>query len=305
MGPISKKVITALKKVKHQRIIDFSEFKKAKINAQELDKSVISQKDLSKYDPLHAVYIYAQNKVSVLIDQISELPALSKLTNAYIEAEDIYMPSGPPMSPLTTSYFTCWGGFDLCVGIKKESYGTILLDVLKTLKVDPGLITLVECMQNSRMGMYVQKDSFDKYVILEELITQKQIKAIVPSGYVGEKDQIWFARILPEPFPDLNYGYSVVFTTPYILTEMAGQNHFSFANKNDWEAFFARNLKKSGKKDTLKAYESLMKYGLNRHFWNEYIFEAYVNYQTEMVLLAGFPDQPLTMPHSKENRDLF
>ena len=38
----------------------------------------------------------------------------------HLHAEDIYMPSGPPMSPLTKSYFLYWGFFDLCLGIMSD-----------------------------------------------------------------------------------------------------------------------------------------------------------------------------------------
>ncbi len=301
MGPISKKVIAGLKKAKNQKIIDFKELKEAKAFAQDLDKTVVSEDALTKYDPLHAVYIYAQNKVSVLVEQLSDLPALSKLTNTLEQADDIYLPSSPPKSPLTQSYFTCWGFFDLCVGIKKESFGTVIIDLLKNLKTDHGLIKTIECMQNSRMGIFIHKGLVDRYVILEELITGKEMKVIVPSGYQGKRDEMWYARVMPEPFIDPNYGYSVVFTTPYILIDLNG-NIGSSAKRDDWEAFFDRNLKAAGKKDKINAYESFMKYGKNKYFWNEYIFEGYVNYQEDMIMLAGFPDIPLSMPHSKESQ---
>jgi hypothetical protein len=185
-----------------------------------MSKSVITEKEISELDPLHGVYAYGQNKISVLIEQIAELPALSKLTNAYADAEDIYMPSGPPMSPLTQSYFLCWGFFDLCVGIKKESFGTVIIDICRSLNVDQGLMKIFECMQNSRMGFYIHEGVSERFVHLRELITQNRIKAIVPSGYMGRQGEIWFARIMPEPFAKLNYGYSVVFTTPYTIIKM-------------------------------------------------------------------------------------
>jgi hypothetical protein len=72
---------------------------------------------MADYDPIHAIYIYAQNTISVLIEQLCELKPLMALNNAYADAEESYMPSGPPASPLTKSYFTCWGFFDLCTGI--------------------------------------------------------------------------------------------------------------------------------------------------------------------------------------------
>ncbi len=298
MGPISKKVIGGFKKAKNQRIIDFKELKEAKTYAQDLDKTIVSEDKLSKYDPLHAIYIYAQNKVSVLVEQLSDLPALSKLTNNLEQADDIYLPSSPPKSPLTQSYFTCWGFFDLCVGIKKESFGTVILDLLKHFKSDPGLIKIVECMQNSRMGIFIRRGNIDRYVILEELITGEEVKVFVPAGYQGKENEIWYVRLMPVPFPELNYGYSVAFTTPYILIDLDG-NIGSSAKREDWEAFFDRNLNAAGEKDKIKAYESFMKHGKNKHYWNEYIFEGYVNYQHDMIMLAGFPDIPLSMPHSE------
>jgi len=301
-GPISKKALSGLRKSINRKIIDFSELKNARIHAENLEKTVISDKELSRFNPLHGVYVYAQNKISVFVEQLAELQALSKLTNAYADAQDLYLPSGPPMSPLTTSYFSCWAFFDLCTGVKKESFGTVVIDLCKSLSVDQGLIKIFECMQNSRMGFYVHEGVSEGYVLLKELITQKQIKVIGASGYLGEHGQIWFARVMPEPFPELSYGYSVVFTTPYIISEMI-DDRFIFSSEKNWLSFFERNLEKTGIKEKVRAYEYLMKYGLNRHYWNEYIFEGYVNHEHEMILLAGFPDIPLSRPHSKESQD--
>ena len=298
--PISSKIIAGLRKTAGRKVVDISELQDAKINAENLEKTVITEKQLSRLDPLHGVYVYAQNKLSVIIEELSALPALSKLADAYENADDVYMPSGPPMSPLTKSYFTCWGFFDLCVGLKKETFGTIAIDVCRFLKTDPELITIFEHMQKSRMGFYVHESVSGKFVHLREIITQEKIQAIVPSGYLGEAGEIWFARVMPEPFPQLNYGYSVVFITPYIITEIRN-NSLVFASEEKWEAFFERSREKTKIEDKKRSYEFLMKYGLNRHYWNEYIIDAYTSNTNDMILLTGFPDIPLSMPHSKEN----
>ena len=298
-GSISRKVITGLRKTSTNKVVDLSEIRNAKIHAEDLEKTVVTEKELAGLDPLHAVYVYAQNKLSVLVEQIGELPPLSKLDNAYADAQDLYMPSGPPMSPLTTSYFTCWGFFDLCVGLKKESFGTVIIDVCKYLKVDPNLIMFFELMQNSRMGLYAHEGFSGKFTNLRELITGKEVAAIVPSGYVGEPGETILARIMPDPFPESNYGYSVVFTTPYVLAEMHNDRFFP-VNEEKWLSYFERSQEKTKIKDKIRSYEILMKYGLNRHYWNEYIHEAYVNYEKEFIFLAGFPDIPLSRPHSND-----
>ncbi len=50
---------------------------------------------------------------SYLEEELVNLPALSKFGNAYFTAAEEYMPSGPPESPITGSYFSLWGIFDL------------------------------------------------------------------------------------------------------------------------------------------------------------------------------------------------
>ena len=130
---------------------------------------------MEKHDPLHAIYIYAQNQISVIVEQINELHELSTAGHAYEKADDLYMPSGPPMSPLTQSYFSCWGFFDLCHGLQKETFGTIAIDLCNFLGCrEPELIQVFECMQKSRMGVYVHRDVSGECVILEELVTGKR-----------------------------------------------------------------------------------------------------------------------------------
>lgn len=218
------------------------------------------------------------------------------------------------MSPLTSSYFTCWGFFDLTAGIKRESFGTIIIDVCRELGVDKDRVAIFELLQGSRMGFYVHEGASGKYVSLRELVTGGKIKAISPTGYLGEKGQIWYARAMPEPFPEIGYGYTVVFTTPYVIVEMAGNNRWPHSNEKKWMEFFERNLPGTNLKDPLAAYEFFMKYGLSRqqmnyrrpgmHYWNEYVFEGYVNHQEDMIILAGYPDIPLSRPHSKESEAL-
>ena len=48
-------------------------------HSENLEKSVITEKELSELDPLHGVYAYGQNKISIFIEQIAELPAIKVL----------------------------------------------------------------------------------------------------------------------------------------------------------------------------------------------------------------------------------
>lgn len=298
---IAKKVITSLTDVKKQKVVNIEDLKRARIRAGELEATIASEKELSQLDPLHAVYVYGQNKMGVFVEQLADLPALSKLAIAYADAEQEYLPSGPPMSPLTYSYFSCWGYFDLYVGVRKESFATITIEICKALAADEGLIRIFEKMQASRMGFYVHEGFSNQHVLLRELVTGKRIKAVVPSCYMGQAGEIWLVRVMPEPFEELHFGYSVVFTTPYIIGKVVGNYFYQVGDEREWLSFFNRTLGKTEELNKIIAYENLMKFGLNRHYWNEYIFEAFVNYTQEAILLTGLPDIPLSRPHSRES----
>ncbi|SER67843.1 hypothetical protein SAMN05421690_105214 [Nitrosomonas sp. Nm51] len=302
-GPVARKVIASARQHFQEKITHLSDWREAKIQAENFRKTVISKHKLTEYDPLHGVYIYAQNQLSVLIELIIELPMLDKLADVYSEAQEEYMPSGPPMSPLTTSYFTCWGSFDLCFsGAKKETLCTIATDLCRFLKVDEGLTALFEKMQTSRMGIYKHEGSSGKSVFLREMITDETVKAISPGGYLGHTGEMWFARVLPPPFDIQGLDYSVVFTTPYVLGKSGPRKEFIPFVEEDWLAYFIRNFPKTNAKTRELAYEYLMKYGLGRNYWNEYVFLAYRNHQHDMILLEGFPDIPSSLPHTKEGR---
>src|SRR6516225_7045726 len=64
------------------------------------------------YDPVHAAYLFVHHITSVFSENVSRLPEMRAYAQEIGGAADEYMPSGPPMSPLTTSYFSCWAFFD-------------------------------------------------------------------------------------------------------------------------------------------------------------------------------------------------
>ena len=43
--------------------------------------------------------------------------------------------------------------------------------------------------------------------------------------------------------------------------------------------------------------ENLMKQGLSDNYWNETIFQAYVNHQPDVIYLQGLPDVCSSSPH--------
>ena len=298
-GPIARKVIAALERERRRRVIDFSALKLGAERAEELERGVISETDMREYDPLHAVYIYAQNKMSVIVEQIADIPMCADLAKTYNDAEDAYMPSGPPMSPLTGSYFFCWGVFDSAVGQEKETLGSVAIDLCRAVGTEPNLVRLFEHLQASRMGLYVHEGVDGPHVMLREFVTGTLHRCISPAGYMGSPGEIWFVRILPEPYESLPMGYSLVFNTPYVIGQYNGG--FAPADHGEWQAFLDRTIPKTGNSDAGEAYAHLLKYGLSRHYWNDYLMDAYVNHRHDMIMLAGIPDLPASLPHARGN----
>ncbi|MFW6178480.1 MAG: hypothetical protein ACOC43_08965 [Desulfohalobiaceae bacterium] len=273
-APIAAKVVNSLRKESKRKVIDIQEIREAQVEAEELEDTIIKKDEMDQLDPLHAVYTYAQNKMSVIIEQLSEMPELAKLLDLYEAAEEEYMPQGPPMSPLTLSYFSCWAFFDLNVGLHRESLGYVATEVCKEFQADQGLINLFEIMNASRMGLYTHAGHSGEYVLLHEFVTGEKLKAKVVSGYRGDPGEIWLVRLMPPPVHRAELDYSIVFITPYIIGQLKGRKFYSVGDQQGWHEYFERTLDKIKTQDKVKAYEKLMKYGLDRHYWNEYIFEA-------------------------------
>jgi hypothetical protein len=81
------------------------------------------------------IYIHTQNLLSVLTEALQAVPepALNRFIDTIASANELYMRSGPPMSPLTTSYFNCWLLFDLKFGLDQETLTTLIIDLQRHL----------------------------------------------------------------------------------------------------------------------------------------------------------------------------
>jgi hypothetical protein len=246
---------------------------------------------LRGYHPSHAVYLATQNMVSYLAEELSALPELHEYAKTVGQAEDEYMPGGPPLSPLSKSYFTTW-----------ETIGTCLLDIGPELGLSADYMAAIRLLQHSRMGVYEHHGVAGERVRLQELISGQSHTCLVPAGYLGRAGELWYARILPPPLADSDD--SVVFTTPYCLIA---------PGKREWTAFLDRTMPKTGlplsapaltKTGIVPGYpalEVLLKYGLSPSYWHEFIFLAYFNYRFNVVFLTGLPNVPESLPHASGN----
>ncbi|MCP5069853.1 MAG: hypothetical protein GY946_25070 [bacterium] len=287
--PIASKLVKRMNRYVKGKVVDLKAFQTGKENAAELQKTVATRQELADYHPAHAIYIYAQNQVSVMSEQLTALQEMDRFGRVISKAEDDYMPGGPPMSPLTTSFFTCWAFFDVCVGLAKETIGTTTMAVGTAFGMHKEFVRVIGLMQESRMGVYAHEGAQGDTVVLRELVTDTVCRALVPSGYRGRKGELWYVRVLPPALPGIEEH--VVFTTPYVLMEPA----------SEWHAYFRRTLPDAPAEDRIARYEHLMKFGPARDFWTEFVFEAYLNHRSNVIFLKGLPDVAESRPHSSVN----
>ena len=286
--PIADKLVKKMNRYVRGKVVDLKAVMTGKKHAEKLQKTVATREELADFHPAHAIYVYAQNQVSVMSEQLTALKEMDRFVKLISKAEDEYLPSGPPMSPLTTSFFTCWAFFDACVGLAEETLGTTTMAVGSACGMQDELVRVIGLMQQSRMGLYVNEGAEGDLVVLRELVTDTVCRAIVPAGYRGRKGELWYVRVLPPP---LSGGSEhVVFTTPYLLLK---------PGLHEWQSYFRRTLPDAPRQARLDTYERHMKYGPTRSYWNEFVFEAYVNHRTEVIFLAGLPDVPESRPHSE------
>jgi len=292
MGVISKKLASRLRKLKklpselrRQAVVDFSKV------PRDLQRKVTL--DIPGYDPLHAAYIAAQNFTGLFMEEVTQFPEFDAYWKIYGPATKEYMPDGPPISPLTKSFFTTWAFFDLRSGKSGETIGTCLLDVAELLEMDEFMVETIRQFQDSRMGIYEHCGVEDGRWRLRELVTDKEVRCHNSSGYRGKPGELWYVRLCP---PLLNLvDYHVAVTTPYILIG---------TTKADWTAYLNKNLLGS-LADTEKALHDFMKFGKAAksrradRSWSEFVFQAYHHHQYDAIFLAGLPDVKGSRPNAE------
>jgi hypothetical protein len=292
MGTTADKIAGKIASQLKSNVVDLSGlraaqkiFEEARIDADGLKKL------LSKgHNPCHALYIFGQHFASVLGEQLSEMKETRQFVKIVGDAEDEYRPGGPPLSPLTISYFTMWALFDVLFGQSHETIGTCILRIGQLIEMPPWLLDVIGLMQRSTMGVHVHCGTEGHLVRLRTLGSQETKLCHVPSGYVGQPGELWLVRLLPPA--NALFDYHIVFNTPYILVDVTER---MFADYLAREIGRLRSRTLPGK---LEASAYIMKHGPTANHWNEYIFCAYTGHQHDAVFLTGIPDIKESLPHA-------
>jgi hypothetical protein len=107
MGTTADKIAGKIGSQLRSKIIDLSGLRAVKdiFEGAQLDSEGLKKLISKGHDPCHAVYIFAQRFASVLGEQFSVMKETRQFVKIVGEAEDEYQPRGPPLSPLTTSFY--------------------------------------------------------------------------------------------------------------------------------------------------------------------------------------------------------
>ena len=296
MGSVADKIAKKILSGRESKVVDLAGWREGREMALEAgfgDDGLVLGK-LAGHDPCHALYVLGQNVASLMAESISGMREAKGFVRIVSNAEDEYLPGGPPMSPLTVSYFAMWALFDVRFGSSRETMGSCILRIAPEFDCPSWLMDAVERMQQSRMGFFVHCGSDSEGVLLREVGTRETVPCAVPAGYTGCEGEIWFVRVLPPP--NRLCRRHIVFNTPYVIRNYPERDFVGYLGRE------SARMKERKAPRTEDAHGQLMKYGPDPNHWNEYIFCAFVGYQHEAIFLTGIPDIRQSLPHAPAHR---
>jgi hypothetical protein len=246
-------------------------------------------------NPLHAAYTSAQNYLSVFAELASRLREFKNFTDVVGKAEESYVPGWPPMSPVSVSFFTSWALLDLPVDATGETICACAVEIGRAFGMPDDFASVLETMGESAMGIYRHLGWRDGMVELRDILDGRIYRCIVPSGFRGVEDELWYVRLLPPLNESFEHG--VAYTSPYVLRG---------TTEADWLAFFDRQEARlppmpTNGENRLRR-KVFFKQGPDPNYWNEYVMLAYHNASESAIELCGIPDVPRSLPHANLSR---
>ena len=239
-------------------------------------------------DPLHGVYTAVQNVSSIFAERVSEYIEFKPYYDIVAAAEDEYMPGGPPLSPLTRSYFTTWAFFDVRFGPDQETIGSCLLDAGAKLGFEPKVMEAIRCFSESRMGIYERLQSkggampaagadhrADVRLLRRQRLSRPEGRAVVrpalPPARTRRLSRGFHDALCPLEFHE--GGLDGLSEAVVGLVGIAGAKP-PVAFHEIWACRRTSGMSSS--------------------------VEAYANYQFDAIFLTGLPDVPASLPHASK-----
>jgi hypothetical protein len=283
MAGISERLRREFKRARKAGIISLAACREGERKGEEI--KTVDQLIREGYDPVHALYLNVNNLISLFAEQVTVLPMFHRAHSILLKTQDMYTPGYPPMSPITVSYYGCWTIYDLPIGKDDETLGGCFAALSDLLELDALQIEAARNLCQSRMGIYEVLGASGAGLRLRELVTDRKFEAVIPSGFKGRAGDLILIRLLP-PVPECGLPW-VGMTTPYVLVG---------CREGDWLEYFKRHQILPGTVGCQERLRRHLKVGTDQFYWSEFVFWGYVNFRSDAIFLAGFPDQPHTQP---------
>ncbi|MDF2576719.1 MAG: hypothetical protein K0S74_203 [Chlamydiales bacterium] len=287
--PILENIKKEIADFKPNKVVSMQELQDIEFQFEDIAKEQHARmEEMNDFNRSFMIYISAIELLYITANFLLDSTELKKHAKKLNKIEDLYNPSGPPLSPIFESYYNMWLLFDY----KIEGYS--LADMILALKdmfsYPLEVIELIKLANTSYAGIYkyIGKGPND-ILLLEDIVTKKVYEVKDPNELKGiKKGELWYIRLLP-PLPEYQCAYYTSATTPYILTGHKEQ---------EWLDYFKRQ---SIIPNTLGVEHRLaehMHYGKSTTYWLEYIVQSYVKQKGNVIILKGLPDCEETRPYA-------
>jgi hypothetical protein len=87
--PIAKRIVAKMKLHWQRKVVNIKNVIAGHAMSEELQKTVVSQKELEGLHRVHAAYVYAQNQVSVMSEQLTALKEMAPFVDIISKAGDL------------------------------------------------------------------------------------------------------------------------------------------------------------------------------------------------------------------------
>lgn len=290
MTKISKTVVKIYDRLKLEKKLDFTAIKSSLRQLDDIEDDLSVEIIKSGYEPNLRVYTNCQNLLSVFAEEITLHRDFRSYNKRILNVENRYLPSFPPMSPVTNAYFAYWTLCDFQFGKNKETMTSIFADVGAVKGFGEEEISVSNALKDSCMKFYLHMGFENGFLLLKDILTERVSRCISNSGYNGLEGEIWFVRMVPNI--DKIHDFQVVLTTPYIILRNS---------EVDWISFFQRQGIEQGDPEMELKYQRFMKNNPTLNYWMEYLLDAYVNFKPHSIMLTGIPDISGSKPHELGN----
>jgi len=242
-------------------------------------------------DPSFHAYAAAVNTTSEFATQALDILDLIPFNNQIADLQDEHMPSYPPMSPVTSAFWTGWLVLDARDPFTGVTLGGLFAQYLQHKGSFDYLQQALVPLNDSFCSFYEVTAVDDQGLTLWDIAGKQELECWNSSGYPGCEGEVWYVRLLPPYLKNSNRWVTV--TTPYVFTD---------GDHSKWEAFFQRYASsKYGASHPLPDY---LKYGKSLGYWLEFLFQAYTGCTGNMIKVMGVPDQASSLPHSDPRHQL-